>query len=184
MDKAQREISIYIATSLDGYIARQDGDISWLSAVEREGEDYGYASFMEQVDTVIIGRKTYDKVLEMGVSEPYPGKKLYVLSRDHQTEHERVEYYQGSIPDLIRSIQAKEGKRIYCDGGAETIRQFVRNDLVDRYIISIIPILLGDGIRLFQQGLPNLELNQIRAQSYLSGLVQLEYERIRNGQNA
>lgn len=180
MEKTKREVVIYIATSLDGYIARQDGDITWLSAVEREGEDYGYAAFMEQVDTVVIGRKTYDKVLEMGMDSPYPGKKLYVLSRDNQTEHERVEYYQGGIPDLIASIRAEEGLKIYCDGGAEAIRQFVRNDLIDRYIISVIPILLGDGIRLFQQGLPNLDLKQIRAQSYPSGLVQLEYERVRN----
>jgi dihydrofolate reductase len=176
----ERKIILYIAMSLDGYIAKHNGDISFLTQVEQEGEDYGYSAFTETVDTVILGRKTYDKVLSMGFEEPYGDRQVFVLTRNPHHTTNKITFYSGSLSDLILSLKSKPGKHIYCDGGAETIRQFLQNDLFDELIISIIPVLLGDGIRLFEQSFPEQKLQLVESKSFERGLVQLHYIRIRD----
>jgi dihydrofolate reductase len=172
----KREVILYIAMSLDGFIATKNGDISWLSMVENPPEDYGYYDFVKSVDTVIMGRKTYEKVLSFGIEFPHKDKKCYVLSKSKLGSDENVEFYQGDLKELIFQIRQKEGKHIYCDGGAEVVSELLKQNLIDRFIISIIPILLGNGIRLFQNGQQSNKLLLIKSQSFSSGLVQVEYE--------
>jgi dihydrofolate reductase len=108
----QRKLIVYIAMSLDGFIATKDDDLSFLSMVEKEGEDYGYARFMETIDVVILGRRTYDKVLSMGFV-PHPDKEVFVLSRTEKEKEGSATFYNGSLKELVQSIRQKEGKHIF-----------------------------------------------------------------------
>ncbi|MDD7792898.1 dihydrofolate reductase family protein [Clostridium sp. 'White wine YQ'] len=172
---SDRNVVLYIAMSLDGYIATKEDDISWLSQVEVDGEDYGYAKFIDRIDTVIMGRKTYDKVCSFGIEFPHKDKKCYIISRKKK-ESNGVEYYSGDIKKLIEELKNKDGKDIFVDGGAEVVNEILRENLFDEYIISIIPILLGDGKRLFQDGRPTKEVLYVGSKSYFSGLVQVHYK--------
>jgi dihydrofolate reductase len=174
MDKT-RKVMLYIAMSLDGFIAKTDGDISFLSLVEQEGQDYGYSKFTDTVDTVILGRKTYDKILSMGIESPYGERNVYVLTRSPLPAEERISFYSGKLPDLISRLRNQDGKHIYCDGGAETVGLFLQENLFDEMIISIIPVLLGDGIRLFGKHFPEQKLKLVNCTSFEIGLVQLHY---------
>jgi dihydrofolate reductase len=166
-----RKIILYIACSLDGYIATQNDDISFLQCVEKEGEDYGYTKFTETVDTLILGRKTYQKVIEMGYNY-HPDKEVYVLS---QTKNE-APFYNGDLLELVQKLKNKEGKNIYCDGGSQLIKALLGLGQIDEIIVSIIPVMLGAGIRLFaerSEELNNLEL--LGCTPFETGLVQLHY---------
>jgi len=174
----KRKVVLYIAESLDGFIAKEDNDISWLSIVEKPNEDYGYNDFVNTIDTVIMGRKTYDKVLSFGMEFPHKYKKTYVLSRTLDGANENVRFYNGNINDLIKILKSEDGKNIFIDGGAEVVREFRNKNLIDEYIISIIPILLGKGIRLFKDSDMENKLKLIKSKVFDSGLVQLRYEKL------
>jgi len=174
-----RKVVLYIAESLDGFIAKEDNDISWLSIVEKTNEDYGYNDFVNTIDTVIMGRKTYEKVLSFGIEFPHKFKKCYVLSRTLEGTNENVQFYDGNINGLIKILKSESGKSIFVDGGAEVIREFRNKNLIDEYIISIIPVLLGKGIRLFKDADMENKLKLIESKVFDSGLVQLRYERLR-----
>lgn len=177
--KNQRKVVLYIAQSLDGFIARENDDISWLSVVERDNEDYGYNDFVKTIDTVFMGRRTYDKVLSFGIEFPHKGKMCYVLSKKLKGADENVQFFSGNIADLINDIKTQEGKDIFIDGGSEVVREFRDNDLIDEYIISIIPIMLGKGIRLFRETETENNLRLVKSETFDSGLVQLRYERVK-----
>lgn len=170
-----RKLILYIAMSLDGYIAKKDGNIDFLSIVETPNEDFGYADFLQNIDTVIWGRKTFDKVLSFGNGVPHKDKKVLVISKIRKGKEEHAEYTEDVV-DLVKSLKQQEGKDIYCDGGAEIVFEILNNNLFDRIIVSVIPHLLGDGIRLFKN--KNIEQKIIfkRSISYPSGLVQLWYD--------
>ena len=174
----KRKVVLYIAESLDGFIAKEDNDISWLSIVEKPNEDYGYNNFVNTIDTVIMGRKTYEKVLSFGIEFPHKDKISYVLSRTLEGTNENVEFYNGTINDLIKKLKSEDGKNIFIDGGAEVVREFRNENLIDEYIISIIPVLLGKGIRLFKDANMENKLKLIESKVFDSGLVQLKYERL------
>lgn len=163
--------------SVDGYIATTDQDISWLSMVENPPEDYGYHDFTQTIDTVIMGRKTYDKILSFGIDFPHKDKKCYVLSKTKTGKDENVEFFQGDLKELISNIRQAEGKNIYCDGGAEIVYELMKESLIDRFILSITPIMLGSGVRLFKQGSTMQPMELASCQSYPSGLVQLAYSK-------
>lgn len=175
----ERKIILYIAMSLDGYIARENNDIDWLSIVENPPEDYGYSKFIKSIDTVIMGRKTYDKVLSFGIDFPYKGKKCYVISRTRSGDDENVEYYSASLVDLTNDLKNREGKNIFIDGGAEVVNELLKVNIIDEFIISVIPIFLGSGIRLFNDGRPSQLLKLKSAKEFSSGLVQLWYEKLK-----
>ena len=174
-----RKISLFIAMSLDGYIAKPNDDLGFLKLVEKEGEDYGYAAFTGTIDTVIIGRRTYDYVLkEIGPSFYDNGKRdVYVITRTQRPPVGRTIFYNGNISELIKKLRSEKGKNIYCDGGAEVINELLRHDLIDEYIISVVPILLGSGTRLFKDGRPEQLLEFIKAKTFDTGLAQLHYKR-------
>lgn len=171
-----RKVILYIAMSLDGYIAAENDDIGFLSSVEVPGEDYGYSDFIRSVDTVIMGRKTYDKVLSFGIEFPHKGKKCYVLSRSKTGEDENVTFFNGDLPALIEGLKFDKGGHIFCDGGAETVFELMRHKLVDRYVVSVIPYFVGKGVRLFREGIPSGQLHLKHSATFPSGLVQLCYE--------
>ena len=175
---SNRKIVLYIAMSLDGCIARENGDIDWLSMVESRNEDYGYKEFLKSVDTVIMGRRTYDQVLTFG-DFPYKDKKCYVISRTTRPKNDYVEFWSGDICKLISEIQQKDGLNIWLVGGAQIVGEFLSKKLIDKYIISVIPILLGKGILLFRRDRPEIRLQLCRNVAYPSGLVQLTYDQTR-----
>lgn len=174
----QRELILYIAQSLDGFIAPPDEDLSFLDAVAVEGEDYGYADFVASCDTVIMGRRTYDKVASMGVPDPHPGRTLYVITRTPKPSQGDFHFHSGDVVELVRNLKDKPGKHIYCDGGAQLIHSLLQHDLIDRFIISTVPVLLGGGIRLFQDGRAMRKLELVESRRYVSGLVKSEYRRV------
>ncbi|HLO52635.1 MAG TPA: dihydrofolate reductase family protein [Saprospiraceae bacterium] len=170
-----RKLILYIAMSLDGFIAKKDDSLDFLSMVEKPNEDYGYAEFTNTIDTVIWGRKTFDKVRSFGPDIPHPDKKVYVISKSKQGIDGHVEY-SNDIVDLVKKLKSEEGKDIYCDGGAEIVTLLLRSALFDRIIISVIPHILGDGIRLFKENNLEQKLSLKKSVSYPSGLVQLCYD--------
>lgn len=176
-----RILSLFIATSLDGYIAKPDDDLSFLKLVEKEGEDYGYAKFTDTIDTIIVGRKTYDWVIkEIGLSHYDNGnRKVYVITRTERPGIGNTTFYTGNLTELVKQLKSEKGKNIYCDGGAEIINELLKNDLIDEFIISVIPVLVGNGTWLFQDNRPEQELEFISSKSYETGLIQLHYHRKR-----
>ncbi|HEX2969973.1 MAG TPA: dihydrofolate reductase family protein [Bacteroidales bacterium] len=177
---SQRKVILFIAASSDGYIATQDEDLSFLEIVQSEGEDYGYEEFIRNVDTVIMGRKTYDWIMKEVKEYPHPDMDSYIITRTPRHDNGRIKFYTGNLKDLIRHLKLNEqGKNIFIDGGAEIIDVLLKENLIDEFIISIVPILLGDGIRLFKDGRPELRLHLLHSKCYGTGLVQLHYKAIR-----
>jgi dihydrofolate reductase len=172
-----RKLVLYIAMSLDGFIAGEDGNLDFLSLVEKEGEDYGYNRFVESVDTVILGRRSYEKVLSMGYAYPHTNKEVYIYTRRPQADNGSFHFYNGNLAVLIEYLKSQPGKHIYCDGGAEVVNQLLNLHLIDEMIISIIPILLGNGIRLFRAGRPQSEMVLLESTAYSNGLLQVHYQR-------
>lgn len=165
---------LYIAMSVDGYIAKHDGNLDFLAKVENPDEDYGYSNILHQIDTVIWGRKTFDKVLTFGNELPYQDKNVFVISKSRSGTHGHA-VYRNDVVELIRELKMKEGLDIYCDGGGEIVFELLRHKMLDRIIISVIPYLLGDGVRLFKDGRPEQDLKLTQTVSFPSGLVQLHY---------
>lgn len=171
--KDRPKISIYIATSIDGYIARKDNSLDWLDRVGGFDEDYGFEKLLGSIDALIIGRKTYE--VATTVPEPYPGKRVVVLSKSLGSVRSDMELYQGDLGELVRKLHKEGIKHIWVDGGS-TISQFLSSKLVDEMTLSIIPVILGSGIPLFQVITKEIPFRLISSQGYRSGLVQLHYE--------
>ena len=172
---ARPRCSVFIATSLDGFIARADGAIDWLSIVETPGEDYGYARFFAGVDALILGRRTYDTALGFP-AWPFGGKRCVVFTHDPPAARHGERFHSGSPAALLAELHAAGVARAYVDGGA-LIRSFLREDLIDDITLSIVPVLLGDGIRLFDASVPARRLRLTDSRAFASGLVQVQYER-------
>ena len=175
-----RKIILYIAASLDGYIAKPNDDLSFLSLVEQKGEDYGYADFIQSIDTVIIGRKTYDWIMKQVPEYVHADKKTFVVTRTAKPSINNTHFYTGSLKELITSLKQEQGKDIFIDGGAEVVHELLKEHLIDEFIISIIPVLVGDGTRLFKDGRPEQVLQLASTKQFDKGLVQLHYKRISN----
>ncbi len=171
---ARPRTSVFLAASLDGYIARRDGAIDWLSIVERAGEDYGFEAFRGSVDTLVMGRKTYDVAL--GFDEwPYAGLRCVVVTSDpsRQSRHGE-EFSGGDLASLFERLGAEGARHIYLDGGM-LIAHALRSDLVDEVTVSIIPILLGEGTALAPSIGKDVLLELVEHRAFASGLVQVRY---------
>ena len=168
-------VSVYIATSLDGFIARKNGDIDWLSGGEG-GEDYGYAEFMSTVDVIVMGRNTYEKVLSFG-GWPYQKKVIVLTSRDLPVPADlpdKIERLHLSPGELIGELQSRDIRQIYLDGGV-TLQRFLRAGLVDEMTITTIPVLIGEGLPLFGALDRDVRVELLRSQSFKNGFVQNKY---------
>jgi dihydrofolate reductase len=166
--------------SLDGYIAKPNDDLSFLSIVEKEGEDYGYADFVSTVDTVILGRKTYDWVMKQVGEFPHADKNAYIITRTARPTIGKTVFYTGDLTNLVIKLKSENGKNIFCDGGAEIVNELLKKDLLNEIIISVIPILVGNGTRLFKDGRPEQKLQLVNVKTFDTGLTQIHYKRAFN----
>jgi len=173
------KVSVFIGTSVDGFIARAGGELDFLP--EDGGEPHGYPEFMATVDALVIGRNTYEIVLAFP-EWPYGEKRVVVLSGKpldfSGVRGGKVEQMGGAPPDIVAKLKASGVQHVYLDGGV-TIQRFLRDGLVDRMIITRVPVLIGQGIPLFGALPRDVRLRQVATHAYKSGLVQTEYEVVR-----
>ncbi|MEL6864225.1 MAG: dihydrofolate reductase family protein [Bacteroidota bacterium] len=180
MTSYDRKVFLYISMSLDGFIAGENDDISFLDAMDKEGLDYGYYDFVANVDTYIVGRKSYDKVMSMIGHFPQAKEyDCYVITRQDIPDTADITFYNEDIKALIQRLRSEPGKHIYCDGGGEIVKLLMDNDLIDEYIVSIIPTIVGKGKRLFMGGTAARVLDFVGSETYETGLVQVRYRRRR-----
>lgn len=170
---ARPKISIYIATSLDGYIARTDGSLDFLD-LPGYNEEYGFKELFESIDALILGRNTYEFVAALP-DWPYKGKRVVVLSHSLQKVREEAELFRGDVTKLTSQLHSDGIKHIWIDGG-RTVSQFLNSQMVDHLTISVLPVILGSGIPLFSGIDKELRCRLISSQAYPSGLVQVKYE--------
>ena len=168
-----KKLILYIAQSLDGFIAGPNGEIDWLP--ETPGEDYGYYDFIKQIDTTLMGAKTYEFVLSV---DDFPYKEMRNIIFTRSKSLPKSEYVEFCDEDIVRKVsQLKEGdgKGIWLIGGGQIIAPLLYADLIDEYFIAVCPVVLGQGIPLFLKGERKFNLELISAEKYASGLVMLHY---------
>lgn len=173
------KIILNILQSLDGFIARENGEIDWIW--DDTEEDYGFDSFFQTVDTVFLGRKTYDHIFQLTDEFPYKKKDVYVVS-DHKEGHDEYSTYLQSeqIIPLVNLLKNEQNKTIWVVGGAQLIHHFISVGLMDEYQIAIQPTLIGKGIPLFRDNdhQEDLVLNDVRR--FEDGMLVLTYKRKEN----
>lgn len=160
----KRKVIVYIATSLDGYIATDNDSLDWLFRVEGEG-DNGYSEFYDRIDTIVLGRRTYDWIMDVEKDNfPYKNKKCYVFSNSKYGSNEYVKFVNEDTVSFINTLKNTEGRNIWIVGGGNLISHFLKENLVDELIITIAPTIIGTGIPLFaKQNLEmDLELQSVR----------------------
>jgi dihydrofolate reductase len=171
------KISVYIATSLDGFIARKNGDIDWLPAADDSGEDYGYKEFISSIDLLVMGRHTYEKVLTFE-TWPYLDKKVIVLSSGNprlpKERADKVEVLNQTPRDLLKTLTGKGARHVYLDGG-KTIQLFLKEGLVDELTITTIPVLIGEGLSLFGPLNQDIKFQLTDSKYFKNGFVQSKY---------
>jgi len=168
-------VSVFVGTSVDGFIARPNGDLDWLPA--GGGEPHGYDEFIASVDAIVIGRKTFETVLAFA-TWPYSGKRVVVLSSrplDMSAAKGVVEQMGGPPAEIVSRLADSGARHLYVDGGI-TVQRFLRAGLVQRLIITRVPVLIGDGIPLFGSLPGDVRLRHVATRHYPSGLVQSEYD--------
>ena len=174
----QRKLVLYIASSLDGYIATDNHNLNWLFEVDGEG-DNGYSMFYETIDTVLIGRVTYEWIIDHEKGEfPYKGKECYVFSRTKKVDNENVKFISDDVVQFTQEIKNKNGKNIWLVGGGDLLRTFLKEKLVDELIITVAPVLLGKGIPLFTNNDFQTTLSLISTNRF-NQFVGLHYEVLR-----
>lgn len=162
-----------MGASLDGFIARRDGSIDWLQAVEVPGEDHGFGAFFAGVDALLVGRATWDAARGFD-PWPYAGKRVAVLSRAPREGTHGETFHAGDPVAVLDALGAEGRRHVYADGGS-VVSQLLAAGRVDELTVSFLPVLLGDGIRLFQGPLPERGLVLEAVRPFPSGLVQLRY---------
>lgn len=176
-------VSVFIAASLDGFIARPDGGLDWLDPPEGVAMvDHGYDAFMAEIDVLVMGRHTFETVLGFGIGWPFGTKRVVVLAGAEvmipADLGESVEWMAGDPAEIVARLDARGFTHAYLDGGV-TIQRFLEAGLVERMIISRIPILLGAGIPLFGPLSHDVRWQHVATRAFEGGLVQSEYRRDR-----
>jgi dihydrofolate reductase len=170
------QLSVFVGTSLDGFIARRNGAYDFLPA--DGGEPHGYNEFMASIDALVIGRKTFETVLALP-EWPYGDKQVVILSTRpldlSKLREARVEQMSGTSQEIYSQLSSRGFKHVYIDGGI-TVQGFLRAGLIQRITITRVPVLIGDGIPLFGSLPQDMQLRHIATQAYKSGLVKSEYE--------
>lgn len=168
------QASVFVGTSLDGFIARTNGELDFLPP--GGGEPHGYDEFMATVDALVIGRKTFETVLGFG-AWPYGTKPVFVLSTRALSPAPAdavVEHLSGAPAEIVAQLDARGIRHIYVDGGI-TIQRFLQAGLIQRLVVTRVPVLIGAGIPLFGQLSRDIILRHVGTRQYASGLVQSEY---------
>ena len=171
---------VFIATSLDGYIADKDGGLDWLQSIPNpENLDMGWVDFIERIDAIVMGRNTFDMVCSFDCDWPY-SKPVFVLSNSMKSipdEYEgKAEPIKGSLSAVIETIHQKGHKHLYIDGGL-TVQGFLKEDLIDEMVITVIPTLLGGGTPLFGELPKQMEFEHLKTEVFLNAIVQNHYLR-------
>ncbi|MFW9779725.1 MAG: dihydrofolate reductase family protein [Candidatus Heimdallarchaeota archaeon] len=169
-----REVVLYIATSLDGYIANIESNVDWAPP---GAKGYGFTEFFSNVSTVLMGRKTYDQISSRNTMFPYQGKECYVFSRTKDGQDDNVTFVNTQIEEFVSRLKRKDGKNIWLVGGGSMIEAFIKQNLIDRYRIYIVPHLLGDGIPLFVPQDNEVPLKLVKSVDYPNGVIELQYVR-------
>lgn len=172
-----RKLISYIAISLDGKIAKADGDIGWLDEVPNPDKtDYGYQSFYESIDTTLMGNTTYKQVLGFGIDFPYAAKKNFVITRDQKlSRDENATYISREIKEFVLSLKKKEGKDIWLVGGGQLNSYMLNEGLLDELRVYVMPVVLGVGIPLFADKTSLTNIALVSSQKFSSGVVELIY---------
>jgi dihydrofolate reductase len=172
----KRNIIVNIATSADGYIARPDGDIEWLTRRPAPKGFYGMGKFMQSIDTTLFGRKTYEVGLQMGATFDSKGRN-YVFSRrpPQASVPAGVEFVAGGINAFAKRLREQQGKNIWMMGGGEIIASFLDEGAIDEFIISVVPVFIGEGIPLIAHRHRDVPLSLRTVQRFPDGVVQLHY---------
>ncbi|GJM28765.1 MAG: diacylglycerol kinase [Cyclobacteriaceae bacterium] len=178
----EKKNSVYIATSLDGYIADRNGGIAWLDSIQiPENEDMGYVNFTNEIDAMVMGRYTFETVLGFDVNWPYK-KPVFVLSNSlneiPESHRKKAYLVKGTVPQILEQIHNQGCTRLYIDGGV-TIQSFLKEDLIDEMIITFFPILLGGGPTLFSDLPGTLQFELVESKVYFNQLVQQHFRRNR-----
>lgn len=170
------KVSLYIASSIDGYIASEEGSVDFLDSIDHEGEDYGFTEFYENIDAVAMGRKTYDFCLSVD-QWPYAGKQSYVFTNSNlKTDRNDIKFLSGDVKEVSNKISDAGFKNIWLVGGGKLNAQFISHSLIDKIILTIIPVVLGKGIPLFgESDFDPVKYELTNVEKYSSGVVQLNY---------
>lgn len=174
-----RKISLFIAMSLDGYIADSRGGVDWLKGQGSDNENIDtYSEFVKDIDTILMGWNTYYQIVnELSPDEwVYSDFTTYVITHKELISSEKIRFVNINPVDLIKRLKKEKGKGIWICGGANIVQQLINEDLIDCYYITVIPMLLGSGIRLFENGKNEINLRLINTQAY-NGIVDLVYTR-------
>jgi dihydrofolate reductase len=167
------KVVLFIASSLDGFIASPDGTVDWLF----HDADYGYSEFMASVESVIMGRKTWEQAKRFE-DVPFAGKKVFVLSRSRQGKSDdRIRFVEGDVSRLLNDIRNEATRDIWVVGGGDVVQQFVAHNLIDEYRLFIHPIILGSGLPLFLPQKNMTKLSFVASTTFPSGLIELRYEK-------
>jgi len=176
MARAKRKIIVQIATSADGYIARPDGDFEWLNRPAPKG-NYGMDRFMQSIDTVLWGRKTYEIGLKFGGTNLGMGPKVknYVFSRRLRTGPDGIEFVNEPVAGFAKRLRAQPGKNIWMMGGARIIASFLDAGEIDEFSIHVIPVFIGEGIPLVEPRHRLIPLKLLGTKKFPDGVVHLNY---------
>ncbi|MFD1017697.1 dihydrofolate reductase family protein [Thalassobacillus hwangdonensis] len=168
------KVVLFIAMSLDGYIARENGEIDWLW----DDNDYGYEKFYNTIDTVVLGRKTYEQIFKLTENFPYRQKDVYVVSNIQEGSDDYATFIQPEqIRPLMNLLKKDQNKNIWIVGGAQLIHHFIKRDLIDEFQIAIQPTLIGKGIPLFHENDVEAQLELHEAKPYADGMLVLTYRK-------
>ncbi len=172
-----RNVIVHIATSADGYIARPDGDIDWLTSRPAPPGFYGMNKFMKTIDTTILGRKTYEVSLTLGAPFDEKSRNIVFSRRAPPAKPTPgVEFVSGAIAPFVRKLKEEPGKDIWLMGGGEIIASFLDEQAIDKFVVSVVPVFIGDGIPLIARRHRETPLKLESVESFEDGLVQLHYE--------
>jgi dihydrofolate reductase len=171
-----RKIIVHIGTSADGYIARPDGDLEWLTSRPKPKNFYGVAAFMKSIDTMILGRKTYEEGLRMGAKFDSGGRTVVFSRQAPPTDvPPSVEFVNQPVASFVRQLRDQPGKDIWLMGGGDIIASFLDQRAVDEFVITMAPVFIGDGIPLIARRHRHLPLTLLSTQSFEDGVVQVHY---------
>ncbi len=169
------KVTYYVACSLDGFIADSKGGLDWLRPFEGTGEDYGYAAFYASVDAVLLGRVTFD-FCRTHKDWPYAGKPTWIFSHSQPTQLPPDAFVTSDPPSVVVKLLQSHGHRhAYLVGGGQLAASFRAQELITNYIVSVVPVILGDGLPMIVHGDGINRLELIRSQAFASGIVQVEY---------
>ena len=172
--------TLYIATTIDGKIARKDGSLDWLYALPNPNQiDHGYVQFLNRIETTIMGRNTYNEIISFGVDWPYQGMNSYVVTTDKDFKPTTTDTFvvTTDLTDFVNDLKKKSEKDIWLIGGGQIIASFLSYNLLDRMILTIIPTMIGEGISLFPNISKETTWNLTNVEKFETGVVNLTYDR-------